>query len=100
MIAFDSLHLWSDGCWGHFPHVFFVQNLQDTREYPKVIKKAPPRKSKNQKPHNKEKPKPKEIKDKEKNKEETKTKERSNGSFAVNPLGCKKGLCMESSAQE
>lgn len=27
LIAFDSLHLWSDRGWGAFAHIFFVQNL-------------------------------------------------------------------------
>lgn len=49
LIAFDSLHLGGDGGRGHLPHIFLVQNLQDTREYPNVIEK--------EKKNNKKKPK-------------------------------------------
>lgn len=46
LIAFDSLHLGGDGGRGHLPHIFLVQNLQDTREYPKVIEKEKKNKTK------------------------------------------------------
>lgn len=41
LVAFDSLHLWSDSCRGSFPQTFFVQNLWDTRKYPEDIKNKP-----------------------------------------------------------
>lgn len=46
MIAFDSLHLWSDRGWGGFPHIFFVQNLHESNGSKKAKRRGRRKKEK------------------------------------------------------